>query len=790
MFRTARNFLSVTLWALVLLSAPLTAIVPPEDVMERVADRGFSTPVLHVEPSLEIYSLADKAAAAKPGLDTFFARHSGDWEVRWDRRNDRPHLIQGRGIALIPGRGNELTARSLGVETLEEVGLQQVESAVRSFLAGNDVLRVGDFDLRLDEAASGVFGQSSHYWNIELQQHYEGVPVEGAKAFFRLSHGNLVQLGTERIAAVRIDTRPSISRGEAFKTALQALGVDTAVEELTDPGSLLIFPVMGDHEKAGELYKGIAGEGYGHRLAWRFTYFLEGDHQRYQVSVDAQTGEVLDYLNLTWYATVQGNVYPTTNTDPLVSVPFPSTSVTNGGVKVTDANGNYTYSGGTATAQLNGRYININDNCGPISLSNSTTGDLDFGGVPGTNCTTPGFGGAGNTNSARSGFYHLTNINRKAATFLPGNAWLNGTLTANMNIPQTCNAFWNGSTVNFYRSGGGCANTGEIAAVFLHEWGHGMDENAGGAPPENGSGEALADTFAFLETKTACIGDNFSLGTPCYNCDPSCSGVRDIAAFSLGGISTIARPNTVASNSGIDCDRFSCPYLIFGIFPYQGPMGYEGHCESYIASGATWDLSQRLVQDHGDTVGWATMDDIWYSTLNPSKSAYRVASGGKCNPSASVDGCAASNWYTVFLPADDDDGNLANGTPNACRIWDAFDAHGIACGSRPSCSGYYLAQPDPGLVQQVNTFTTYGGTPGQTTYFLYGFTPGSVAVPGCPGVHVGIQDINIFSNGPADAFGEYAVSTNIPNISGSTVLFQSVELSTCKVTNLVSYTWP
>jgi trimeric autotransporter adhesin len=51
-----------------------------------------------------------------------------------------------------------------------------------------------------------------------------------------------------------------------------------------------------------------------------------------------------------------------------------------------------------------------------------------------------------------------------------------------------------------------------------------------------------------------------------------------------------------------------------------------------------------------------------------------------------VDGCAASNWYTVFLPADDDDGNLANGTPNACRIWDAFNAHGIACGVRPTCT--------------------------------------------------------------------------------------------------------
>jgi hypothetical protein len=80
------------------------------------------------------------------------------------------------------------------------------------------------------------------------------------------------------------------------------------------------------------------------------------------------------------------------------------------------------------------------------------------------------------------------------------------------------------------------------------------------------------------------------------------------------------------------------------------------------------------------------MDAIWYKSLTPSKSAYRVVSGGKCNPAAVVDGCASTNWYTVYLAADDDDGNLANGTPNACRIWDAFTAHGIACGSRPVCT--------------------------------------------------------------------------------------------------------
>ena len=107
-----------------------------------------------------------------------------------------------------------------------------------------------------------------------------------------------------------------------------------------------------------------------------------------------------------------------------------------------------------------------------------------------------------------------------------------------------------------------------------------------------------------------------------------------------------------------------------------------------------------------------------------------------------------------------------------------------------STGGYRLSNPIPGFVLQNNTFTTRGATPGQTTFFLFGTVPGSLPVPGCPGVTVGIQNVNIFTSGPANAAGEFPVTTFIPAISGIPVLFQSVELSTCQVSNLVTYTWP
>jgi Zn-dependent metalloprotease len=674
-----------------LVPALATAIVAPEDHNRQAGFTallagGFGAEELEVQPSLEIQTRGSRKALESPALQRFFAFQSDDWEVRWDSRNDRPSLIQGVGIPLIPGRGNKLVAAKAGAPRVADV-----EARLRGFL--NDfpeLLNVSGLDLRLDPKSTVNLGDQKQLWFVEFQQFHRGIPVEGAKVFFRVNNGNIIQFGAERVAEVRANPRPKIDRVAALAAVVQALGfrVDE-LSEILDPGTLKFVPALNLGERPAEKYQGAPGQGYRHLLVWEVSFRRAGDAATWQAKVDARTGRVLSILDLNDYVTAQvsGGIYPVTNSDPEVVRPLPFANVTNGTAKVTDAAGNYDYSGGAATVTLNGKYIKITDNCGAVSLADSATGNVAFGTSGGTDCITPGLGGAGNTHSARTGYYHLTNINRKAAGFLTGNAWLNGTLTANMNINQTCNAFWDGSTVNFYRSGGGCSNTGEIAAVFLHEWGHGMDTNSGGAASDKGTGEAVGDTFAFLETKDACIGKNFQPGVACANCNATCTGVRDLASFGIGGSHTIAKPANVASDTGINCDRYSCPYFQFiFIGAYQGPMGYEGHCESYIASSANWDLAQSLVNYWGTTTGWAKMDSIWYKSLTPSKSAYQVASGGKCNPAATVNGCGASNWYTVFLSADDDDGNLSNGTPNGCRIWDAYNAHGIACGTRPACT--------------------------------------------------------------------------------------------------------
>ena len=64
------------------------------------------------------------------------------------------------------------------------------------------------------------------------------------------------------------------------------------------------------------------------------------------------------------------------------------------------------------------------------------------------------------------------------------------------------------TSINFFRSGGGCRNTGEIAGVFDHEWGHGLDDNDAAGTLSNSS-EGYADIAAIYRLQTSCVGHGF-----------------------------------------------------------------------------------------------------------------------------------------------------------------------------------------------------------------------------------------------------------------------------------------
>ena len=671
---------------------------------------------------------ADKSFVS--GWDDFVKRNAGSWRLQVDQTTGAVLLAEGSGIPWVPGTGNHLAATRAVAGAAQRSTLDDVAGVAGQFLTQQQpLLRVPAGNLVLDRKASVGFGKNNRYWTLRydyvLRDPALGpIPVRGAYLFFRVNHGNLVQFGNHQaVAPVGINTSGLVERKDAVASAAALLGSppdlqirDAAKDVGQADRSLLVVPVA---------VKGGGPGAFAHQLVRALaasTGALE-----YELWFDAHSGALVNAIDLAQNleAAVTAGIFPVTNTDPLVNRGLPFLNVSDGAALITDLAGGYSYTPATvASAAIDGQYIHIVDGCGASSLSTSISpGDIGFGAaVGGTDCATPGFGGAGNTNAARSAYYHLNLIKDKARRILNDpvvtTPWLDASLTTNVNVSPWCNAQWLGGpgTLNFYTADSGCSNTGEISAIFLHEFGHGLDQNTNGAPPEKGSGEAYADTMAFLQTHQSCIGDNFQPGVPCpYGCGASCTGVRDV------GVTPKVTPATIESGpSNCLVNGFGfCPY-----FGYEGPMGYEGHCESLLASGAIWDLAQGLVTAYGDGAGWALADRLWYESLYSTESAYQLVSGGQCNPAATVDGCGADNWYTVLLGLDDDDGDLTNGTPNAATIWNAFNGHGIACGaSAPpvssTCTAPAAADPLTATATGAAVDLSWTAVAGATSYKVF-----------------------------------------------------------------------
>jgi hypothetical protein len=598
----------------------------------------------------------DHARAAWEG---FRAAHGQDWQVHLDRRSGAPLLVEGRGI---PWSG------------MEGATVASLATGLRTFIADRRALFLADdAELVLDPAASGLL--IDDVWQIVFNRLIAGVPVVGERYVFTIGHGKLISFGAPRWSRIDASPFPDLTAVEAQErlSVYMKLTADDEVAVVSTP-TLEFMPLRAAGPPGGApagRYAGPLGSGYASALVWRVGLRIGGEPGTWVARVDAHTGAIRSFVDDNRYVRVKGGIYPLSDDQicpdgceqPNFSMPF--ADVTLGAVPQTASTmGNFNCSpaGSIARTTLAGPYVRVVDACGPISQSLSCAADLDLSVSTGTDCVVPAGSSAGNTHAARSSFYHLNRIAEHARTWLPSVTWLTQQLPDNVNISATCNAVWDGTAVNFFKSGGGCNNTGELAGVFLHEWGHGLDQNDGGN--FDNPSEAYADVTAFMSTHLSCLGRGFRQFGNCGgygNACLSCTGVRDLDWDKRANHT----PSTPAGFLATNCPGGS------------GPCGKEEHCEGYLAAETLWDLAVRDLPASGldQASAWNVADKLWYKS--------RLGSGGNaynCSLPDS-DGCSATSWFQKLRAIDDDDGNLANGTPHAAAIFAAFDRHKIACGA-------------------------------------------------------------------------------------------------------------
>ncbi len=649
-------------------------------------------------------------------MDVFRAVHGETWRFTIDEKRGLPTLISGGSIPFIPGNANDLPWSDIGrgCDDNRCIPTEQVEALARAFVdEHHEILGVGSSNLVLDPAGTKPVG--NHLYFLRFAYEVDSVPVDQASLFFRINGGNLIQVASEKIAPVEVETMPSIDRATGWAVVQEYLGRSTSLtDSITDRGSLHLIPVTPKNIDP-DAFDGALGSGFGYKLAWRYAFDRPGIIGSWEAVVDAHTGELLRFVDRNRYGRAHGGAYPGDNHTgeadrPMAFVdtgwPAPNQYADAGGI----------FPGDTATATLQGKYARIDDDCGPIS-NTTTDGDLDFSLGAGTDCDVPAgnTGGAGNTHAARTQYYHLTTANIRAQGYRPDLTWLaESYISVTTNQSPWCNATSGMFGLNFYRPEDWCWNLGEIPGVSIHEWGHSLDDQDGSGG-QSTPVETYADWMAALHLHDSCVGRGFYLsgnctgdGDACVNC----SGVRDMDWTQHEGNTPWTPVNYGTLWSG--CESGS----------YFGPCGLEDHCEAGFSSQALWDLVNRKLTAAPHNMdlrsAWLLADRLWYGGIGSLGSDMY-----SCSPPTS-NGCGGSHLFQVMLAVDDDDGNLGNGTPHADAIYAAMADHNIACGdptdpeNQSSTSCPTVGTPNLNATAGNNfADLAWNATPGATRYWIY-----------------------------------------------------------------------
>ncbi len=502
---------------------------------------------------------------------------------------------------------------------------------------------------------------------VRLDLHKDGLPVLGAGVTFAMRDDKIFFVATSVLAPVATSSIPRLDASAALASVVKYVGDAALPLRLVREPSLAFYPRL-ENEDAGAVLR--------HHLIW----VLEARPEQARVwegtiaYVDAHDGQVLAFFPEARtesacaadpklaHATVQGGVRASRATDVDKSLPLPFVHVNVSGTLFSaDLNGRFPYFGGAATSDLEGDFFRVHcDSCTNPSQPVATgdeSGDVDFG-QGGASTPSPVTGNGKSTPADRTTYFHL---NQERLLLKKWNNAFFNEVDAFVNINAQCNAFSSGYMLGFYRGGGNCNNTGEIRGVVQHELGHTWDRTDGNDITDGGMSEWKADSMALMIGGESCAGPSFFIsGGP----TSTCSGVRDLDEKAPGRTDHPLTPAECPTCATLTRTANNC--------------GGEVHCVGEISGQTMWHLLNNLMTGT-DYVTGAPLP-AGNPGMSPEQARWileRLYIGGGATMRTWDPTVAGTSEYNAVTIADDDDGNLSNGTPHAAYINAAFAHHGI-----------------------------------------------------------------------------------------------------------------
>jgi len=545
----------------------------------------------------------------EPALEVWRANHGQEWQVRWDRGTGQAEILFGFNAA----------APFEPVDDSDWFGLTRAWAFEASPLLGihpGELVNVEVSFLPLGMA------NGTDKMSVELRQEIGGVPVEGGfvNALFN-TEGSLLSLANTSLPGLTgASSSPSIDGAAAVARAQRFFRAETRLTPTSVSEPELMFARLEDH-----------GRAHG-RLAWRVQVLAERSGFEpqgaiYMISADdgafLRRDEAIHNLfdvtgRIDCLATAGIGSNDTVASETPLPVPFLRV-VSSAGTVDTDADGNFNISGVNSAVNLTvsflGDYSNVNNDQGTdysVTFNNVQPNQAN---VLVMNPSPTEF-----LTAQANAFIHNGVVRDFIVTTSPGDTHGDFTVVSNVNLNDNCNAFYNGSSTNFFTSGGGCSNTA-FSNVVAHELGHWLNSRYNTGNGGDGMGEGNSDVWAMYIYDSPIVGHGFFNGT---------GQIRN---------GTNTRQYCGDGNGGC-----------YG----------QVHADGEVWMGAAWKVRAALQGNLGNVLGGQTADQLFMGWMN----GYNQTQ---------IDSIIEIQWLTL----DDDDGAIGNGTPNYQEINSGFLAQGF-----------------------------------------------------------------------------------------------------------------
>ncbi|MCB0761774.1 MAG: T9SS type A sorting domain-containing protein [Flavobacteriales bacterium] len=485
---------------------------------------------------------------------------------------------------------------------------------------------LGNFNIPTSDLQLTSTPEGRKYQYVNFRQTYQGLDILNSRLMVKLFNGQVIMFGADVFSDIELDTNPSLAEDGALAAALA--DITLPVTSTTVQGLSIIAVPTGYSNTYHLVYEVQVN-----------TLSATGIPANYHTLVDAHTGEIMYRDNLVRHIdncptcakkkkvltmgmlNVSGNVsaevYPIGPYEGTSTEGLPFLEINTGGdTFYTDIDGNFTTTvtgPSMATIPLSGLWSTV--------YTNNVTPSLNTNLVEGNNNVS--YDGSANIKEL-SAYRSVNLIHEHMKQWMPANfTSLDYSMVTNIDVDGECNAFYDG-TINFFDIGGGCNATSLIADVIYHEYGHGINDKYYQTQGEfftNGAmGEGYADFWAISLT------DNPHLGQGFYTDNED--GIRRY-----------------------DEDPKVYPVDLVGEVHADGEIIMGAWYDTHLLMGADWDATLELfVEAYGG---------LQATTFNGNE------------------GAAFVDVLLDALQADDDDGDISNGTPNDASIVDGFYMHGI-----------------------------------------------------------------------------------------------------------------